>query len=60
MLSTRRGYGTSLESQRVRLRASTEGGTGSIPGQEAKILQAAWHGQKQTKKNGGTEQMNNM
>ena len=52
VLSTRRGYGTSPESQRVRVQTSTEGGTGSIPGQEAKILQAAWHGQIQTKKMG--------
>ena len=31
------------------LRASTAGGTGSIPGQGTKILQATWRGQKKKK-----------
>ena len=31
------------------VRASTEGSTGSIPGQETKIPQAAWHGEEKKK-----------
>ena len=42
--------GTSLAVQWLRLHASPAGGTGSIPGQETKIRQAAWCGQKQTNK----------
>ena len=38
--------GTSLVVQRLRLRASTAGGTGSIPGRGTKIPHAAWRGQK--------------
>ena len=35
-----------LAVQRLGLRTSTAGDLGSIPGRGAKILQAAWHGQK--------------
>ena len=38
--------GTSLAVQWLRLCASTAGGTGSIPGQRAKILHAVQCGQK--------------
>ena len=38
--------GTSLAVQWLRLRASTAGGTGSIPGWGAKIPHTTWHGQK--------------
>ena len=39
--------GTSLAVQwLLRHRASTAGGTGSIPGQGTKILHAAWYGRK--------------
>ena len=34
--------GTSLVAQWLRLRASTAGGTGLIPGQETKTLHAVW------------------
>ena len=37
---------TSLAVQGLRLRASTAGGTGSIPGRGAKIPHAAWRSQK--------------
>ena len=36
--------GTSLAVQRLRLRAFTAEGAGSIPGHGTKIPQAAWHG----------------
>ena len=36
--------------QRLRFRASTAGGVGSIPGQGTKILQVMWRGQKKKKK----------
>ena len=42
--------GTSLAVQWLRLRTSTAGGTGSIPGRGTKILHAVWHGQKEKKK----------
>ena len=35
--------------QWLRLRASTEGGAGWIPGQGTKISQATWHSQKKKK-----------
>ena len=41
--------GTSLAVQWLRLRASTAGGMGSIPGQGTKIPHAALHGQKKEK-----------
>ena len=41
---------TSLVVQWLRLRTSTAGDTGSIPGRETKILHAAQHGQKKKKK----------
>ena len=37
--------------QLLRLCASTAGGTGSIPGQGAKIPHAVWHGQENILKN---------
>ena len=40
------GLETSLAVQWLRLRASSAGGMGSIPGQETTIPQAARHGQK--------------
>ena len=44
---------TSLVVQWLRLRASTAGGMGSIPGWGTKILHAVWRGQnKQTTYNG--------
>ena len=42
--------GTSLVIQYWRLRASTSGGTGLIPGLGTKIPQPAWHSQKKEKK----------
>ena len=42
-------FGASLAVQWLRLRASTAGGTGLIPGQGTKILHAMWHGQKKQK-----------
>ena len=42
--------GNSLAIQWLGLRASTAGGMGSIPGQETKIPQATWRGQKETHK----------
>ena len=43
------GEGTSLAVQWLRFRASTAGGTGSIPGQGTKIPHAKRHGQKNQK-----------
>ena len=40
---------TSLAVQCLRLRASTAGGAGLVPGRETKIPHAAWHGQKKEK-----------
>ena len=37
--------------QWLRLHASNVGDSGLIPGQETKVPQAAWYGQKQTNKN---------
>ena len=42
--------GNSLAVQWLGLHASTAGGTGLIPGQGAKVLHAAWHGQINTQK----------
>ena len=42
--------GTSLAVQWLGLHASTAGGPGSIPDRGTKILQAAWHCQKNFKK----------
>ena len=39
-------WGLSLAVQWLRIHASTAEGTGSIPGQETKILHAMWHVQK--------------
>ena len=47
--------GTSLVVQRLRLHASTAGGTGSISGRGTKIPQATWCGQKQKQKNKQTK-----
>ena len=44
--------GTSLQVQLLRLRASTAGGTDSIPGWGTEISHAAWHGQNKRKKAG--------
>ena len=41
---------TSLAVQWLRLHASNAGGTGLIPGREAKIPHAAWRGQKKKKR----------
>ena len=41
--------GASLVVQWLRLRTSTAGGTGSIPGQGTKIPHAVWHSQKKKK-----------
>ena len=38
--------------QWLKLHTSTAGGTGSIPGQGTKILQAMWHSQKEKKEDG--------
>ena len=43
--------GTSLAIWWLGLHTSPAGGTGLIRGQESKILQAQWHGQKKKKKN---------
>ena len=43
-------WGASLAVQCLRLRASTAGGAGSIPGQGTKIPHAAWHGQPPKKR----------
>ena len=40
---------TSLAAQRLKLCASTAGGTGSTPSQETEILQASWGGKKKKK-----------
>ena len=42
-------WGTALEVQWLRLRASTAGDTGSIPGGGTRIPHATWHGQKKKK-----------
>ena len=47
--------GTSLAVQWLGLRASNAGGTGSIPGQGTKILQAACCGQKTNKRKNQTK-----
>ena len=49
MKSSRNGLGTSLAVQRLRLRASTAGGVGLIPGRGAKIPHATRHSQKKKK-----------
>ena len=46
------GSGTSLVVQCLRLRASTAGGGGSIPGLGNKIPYAVQHGQKKKKEKG--------
>ena len=50
MLALKMILGTSLVVQSLRLRASTAGGTGSIPGRGTKVLHAAWHNQKKKRK----------
>ena len=42
-ISVKLGKGTSLVVQWLRLRASTTGGTGLLPGQGTKIPHAAWY-----------------
>ena len=49
--------GTSLVGQWLRLRASTAGGTGSIPGQGTRTLRAARCGQKKKKNEKATYEM---
>ena len=46
-------YESSPVVQRLRLRTSTAGGTGLIPGQGTKISEAAWHGQKKKRDRNG-------
>ena len=47
--------GNSLEVQWLRLRPSTAGGTGSIPGQGTKILHTTRHSQKMREREKGRE-----
>ena len=48
----KKSQGNSLEGQWLGLRDSTAGDTGSIPAWGAKILRAAWCGQKKKKSEG--------
>ena len=47
--------GTSLVVQWLRLRASTAGGVGSIPGQGTKIPASVWPGEKKKKEEHNVE-----